>query len=332
MTENKPQASCEECGKKYRVPSAERTYTCKACGGTVSVAEEEPAAPKKSAPAGTRRANAETDHEDEEGPRRLSDRHRASKSSGSGMKIAIALIVVGFVGFGVWKTGLIAMAANAEKDLGVVMNSFGQDWEAGNLNDLAGYYHPNGRSEFRTTLGQIATNRGWEAGFPAAREFTDGVTEGSEDDPKNGISMLAWGDTDEAVNIMWQYEQSHRRWYMYDVKLTPPPLGPTVAGFREAWGQSDSKALHPFFRGDAAEKMIGLVDKKAEQGGWASSFPSLGEPVITGEAHARGAAASVLGISARPESTFPVDGGELMVRWGFRDEDDAWLITSFRFP
>lgn len=33
--------SCESCGKDYRVPRADRTYTCKACGGTVSVPEPE---------------------------------------------------------------------------------------------------------------------------------------------------------------------------------------------------------------------------------------------------------------------------------------------------
>jgi DNA-directed RNA polymerase subunit RPC12/RpoP len=333
MTENKPQASCEECGKKYRVPSAERTYTCKACGGTVSVAEEEPAAPKKSAPARARRARVEADREDEdedERPRRLSERHRSSKSSGGGMKIAIALIVVGFVGFGVWKTGLIAMAANAEKDLGVVMDSFQSDWEAGDLGDLAGYYHPDGRPDFRALLDTIVKNRGWEAGFPVVLKSNEGVTTGTEEDPEKGASLLVWGDPEQVVKIMWQFEPSHGRWYMYDVEFTPLPLGPTVSAFREAWGQSDSKALYPFFRASTAEKMAGLVDKKAEQGGWAASFPSLGEPVITGEAEARSAAASLFG-AARPESTFPVEGGEMMVRWGFRDEDDAWLITSFRF-
>ena len=28
-------ARCEGCGKSYRVPDADRTYSCKACGGRV---------------------------------------------------------------------------------------------------------------------------------------------------------------------------------------------------------------------------------------------------------------------------------------------------------
>ena len=35
-----PLARCGECGKPYRVPHADRTYPCKACGGEIRVVEE----------------------------------------------------------------------------------------------------------------------------------------------------------------------------------------------------------------------------------------------------------------------------------------------------
>lgn len=37
----KVRARCEACDKRYRVPSADRTYVCQVCGGTVSVPEAE---------------------------------------------------------------------------------------------------------------------------------------------------------------------------------------------------------------------------------------------------------------------------------------------------
>lgn len=39
MTEDRARATCTDCGKTYRVPDADRTYTCKECGGEVRVAE-----------------------------------------------------------------------------------------------------------------------------------------------------------------------------------------------------------------------------------------------------------------------------------------------------
>ena len=45
-------ARCDDCQRVYRVPKADRTYTCKGCGGTVHVVEgsEEPHDP---VPSGT---------------------------------------------------------------------------------------------------------------------------------------------------------------------------------------------------------------------------------------------------------------------------------------
>jgi hypothetical protein len=108
---------------------------------------------------------------------------------------------------------------------------------------------------------------------------------------------------------MWQFDPPRTRWYAYDVALTPSPLGPRVAAFREARARSDPAALHPFFRADAKEKMADLVASNAEKRGWAQSFPRLGEPAITGEDEARSAGARILG-AARPEAVFPVDGGD----------------------
>lgn len=41
MTDDAIQGTCEECGKVYKVPSADRTYRCKACGGVVSVLDDD---------------------------------------------------------------------------------------------------------------------------------------------------------------------------------------------------------------------------------------------------------------------------------------------------
>ena len=38
-------AACQDCGHRYKVPSADRTYNCKQCGGTVAV--EQAKAPRR---------------------------------------------------------------------------------------------------------------------------------------------------------------------------------------------------------------------------------------------------------------------------------------------
>jgi len=339
MGESAIQGTCEACGKQYRVPSAERTYTCKACGGTVSVAAQgagKASPPTTARPAvapRARRARGEDDG-DEANPRPSARRRRATSSSRTGWIVLAVLLVVSGVGFGLYKSGAMAKVAGAEKDLGKVTASFAEDWSDGDLDDLADWYHPDGRAAFRARLDKVAANRGWTDGFPTIVQQTERVVEGTIEEPERGASLLLWGDEMDSVTVQWQFEPSRTRWYAYSVELVPPPLGPRVAAFRDAWAQSDPAALHPFFRADAKEKMAELVARKADSGGWAASFPKLGEPEITGEAGARNPAARLLG-GSRPESIFPVtggDGGELLVKWSFRDEDDAWIVTGFRFP
>ena len=77
--------------------------------------------------------------------------------------------------------------------------------------------------------------------------------------------------------------------------------------------------------------MIEIVERKAEEGGWASSFPALGDPVITGEEVARNPIARSFA-AGKVESTFPAGEGELLLRWVFRDADDLWYVAGMRFP
>jgi hypothetical protein len=104
--------------------------------------------------------------------------------------LLIVLLVVSGVGFGLYKSGLVARAAGAEKDLGKVTERFKGDWDAGDLGDLADWFHPDVRAEFRATLDRIAANRGWQAGFPAIVQKTERVIEGTPEEPVKGLSML----------------------------------------------------------------------------------------------------------------------------------------------
>jgi hypothetical protein len=319
MTESGIRGTCDACGKVFRVPSVERTYTCKACGGTVVPEEDAGDAP------GVPAQETGAEHP----PRRATRRSRSERNTRIAWIVLGGLLVLGLVGFGLYKAGLLSLEAAAEKDIDRLLAVVVEDWEEGHVPALVEQYHPEGRVDFRHLLESAAQARGWQTGFAPVDQRSARVTEGTPEAPVRGITVLLFGE--DALTLNWQFDPGRERWYVTSHHITPPALGPRVEGFQRAWAESDPAALSPFFRPGAVDKMAALVMRKAETSGWAAGFPALGEVRISGEESARTAVGALLG-SAKVESTFPAGGGELTVRWRFQPEDYAWYVSGFGFP
>lgn len=317
-----PRGTCEACGKTFAVPELGRAYRCKVCGGVVRAEEGAVAV-------ASGRRRREQEHGAERVGRRGAgrSRKRGNKSAWMGL---VGLLIVAGVGYGLYASGMFTKLAGGEPDLVVVTADVASEWRAARIDALADRHHPDGRDAFRSQLEAIATRRGWRDGFPAVVRSEAKILKGSTEAPEEGVCALVFGD-EQAATMNWLFDPGRARWSMTDFWITPLPLRPRVDAFRAAWSQSRVEALTPFFRDASGEKMAALVQREAEKGGWATSFPSLGEPIVTGEERASSPLAGILGDS-KVESVYPTPGGELLVRWAYRAADDDWFVTGFRFP
>jgi hypothetical protein len=318
MSESKIRGTCESCGKVFRVPSAERTYTCKACGGEVSATPAEA-------------AGAEASHvvtEEEHVPRfgaRWRETHPTRRWSWRGITLILALIVVAG-GYG----GYVVLGALAPPpDIQATTGELVQSWEAGDLDALAAFHHPAKRADFRHRLQAIAEHRGWQAGFPAVGSQTAQVTQGSSEQPELASSTLSfdggWAKLD------WQFEPSRNCWYLYGFTLAPLPLAERAEAFRAAWASSSPEAMRPFFLEDSGDKWVDLFARRARLGGWGERWPELGAPRITGEEELL--ASPQMPPPHKLECAYVFPGsGELLVRWGHYVKTDEWLVTGIDFP
>lgn len=320
MTAVEIRGCCEECGKVYKVPSADRTYDCKACGGSGTVfveAEQEDF------------DEEELDSERERLSTRFERRERGRGNSKLMWMLFGAVIALGLGALGMHKAGVFASEDGPPVDLDELAAAVIDDWGAADVRALGELYHPEGRGKFERMLQKAGEANGWSAGFPALAKQKAELTEGTVEDPGRARMLLTFGE--DALDLRMQFDQGRKRWYVTGHFLTPPRVSPQVEAFREAWSQSDPEALTPFFHPDSAEKFRALVDRKAKQGGWAASYPTLSGTRLDGEEAARMPGAGLLG-RIKVEASFTAGEGTMAVRWRYAPEDYAWYVTGFDFP
>jgi hypothetical protein len=313
--------SCASCGTVFPVSSAERSSTCKACGGSAWVVSA--TADEAGEPAATRFAR----------PARRAGRQRQARANvRSGLRLLGGVLAVVVVG-----GGLAAYLLWSRKDpLDVTLVSAGlvAEWLDGDVAGLAALHHPDGRAAFRARLDAIVEQRGWQDGFPPVTALFAELAEGSFEQPELAGSALTF-DGGRAF-FSWQYEPSRSRWFLFGLDITPPPLGDTPMAFRAAWSQSSATALHPFFREETRGKWSELVAQTAIEQGWGTTWPSLGLPRGPDgqDTHPFGVLPSADDRRAidRRETVFPITGGGqlLVVRWGHHEPTDRWLVTGLR--
>lgn len=329
MTEEAIQGTCEDCGKVYKVPSADRTYSCKACGGTVSVydEEEEDFDDEDEFEDEFEDDEYEDDEEEEEdeddGRRRASDRLRHShgaRDSSKGVWIAMAAVLgLGAIAFFMHAFDVAPWSDKGEIDLNVVNARFAEDWAAGDLDALGGYYHPHARTPFDEKLVKMVDLWGWEDGFPAITEKSSKIAAGTPEDPKTGESTLKFGGDKEAT-ALWQYEKAPNKWYMYHFETSPPPIEKRVEELLPLWAKSNPDSLRPLFFKDSAMGLITRVRDKAKKEGWIGKFPELGEYTIS------------VDDEGRTRVTFKTSAGDLTAKFGFSQEAYTWYLSGFVWP
>lgn len=338
--------TCDSCGKTYGLPR-EGAFRCKACGGTVRVAEAgtahaegtpDPRARRERPRDEARRASADASEPRADRAAASAARRRASARKAKLGWGLFAVLVAGAIGaFQFFRHG-VAFAGGLPRDPGDAQQQLVEAWKAGDAAALAALFHPDLEKAMRTRLVILAEQRGWTEGFPALakaiflpddaarlkRDDADSEGEGAE----TATALLVYDD-DAEVCLKWQFEPLRNRWYAFDLEVPPPDLDPLVERFAELWQDSSAAALRPLFPDDSGDKLVALVERKAEALGWGATFPDLGAPVTTGDRELRGAIGRAFG--QKVETVFPVDGGELKLRWRFRP-DSAWHVVAMGFP
>ncbi len=352
MTEEAIQGTCEDCGKVYKVPSADRTYRCKACGGTVSVydeeeedfddedeweedeyeeddeEEEEEEEPRYRRGRRGRRGRDDDDDDDEDededdGRRRASDRLRHSHGARDSSKmvwIAMAVVLaLGAAAFFLHAFNVAPWSDKGEKDLNVVNAGLAADWGSGDLGAIRSYYHPNARSLFDRKLEKMVDQWGWEDDFPAITEHSAEITAAMSKPIPTGESTLKFGEGGE-VTALWQFEKGPNKWYIYDLRTSSPPIEKRAEQLKTLWANSNPDSLRPLFFSESATSMIAKVRDRVAKEGWKGNFPELGEYTTTE------------GDEGRTRVTFKTPEGDLTAKFGFSQDDYAWYLSGFVWP
>ncbi len=304
---------CDSCEKKYKVPSADKTYPCKACGGTVSVHEM---------------------HEDRTASERFNARRRTrgtSLGAKIGMVLGLVLLGGGLIGYQVGMFGTVlgsdVDARLYEMDIEQVGTALADKWIQGDTAGLAAMHHPTGQGEFATRLSMIAERRSWGETCPALDKRAGVLDAGTAEAPESGATMARFGDS--YLRVKWQYDGNVERWFIYNFWLSPTKLAPKVEEFRTAWAESDVAALHPLFGAAKADKLDELFTKQLKKAGWTGAQPTLGDILITGEEHGQEPVGEFFG--AKVESVFEGGDDSITIRWRFDQATDAWRISGLRF-
>ncbi len=304
---------CDSCEKKYRVPSADKTYPCKACGGTVAVHEIEETR------TASERFNA----------RRGKDRGKAPIWIGT--LLMLVAVGTGLVGYQVGWFGTVLGADVDPRLFGTnieaVDAALAEAWSAGDAEGLAAMHHPTGREEFFVRLGAFPEHRAWSAAWPSLTKHKGELEGGSASAPEKAVSSATFGDS--SLRVKWQYDSNVGRWFIYNFWITPTELAPRVESFRLAWANSDTTALRPFFSVTKADQLQELFDKQLAKAGWNTQHPQLGKVELSGEEATRHPVGEFLGVKV--ESVFASGDKSILIRWRFDQKADEWMVSGLQF-
>lgn len=316
-------AACQDCGKKYRVPSADRDYACKACGGTVTA----------SSPA----LEEEEVTEQRERPRRTPRKKKSPLPIYLGTFAAVAA-----AGVGIWFVmGGGEASASGERDLTKVAAMFDDAWNDGDLDRIGNLLHPQQNANIQSALRTVKNNRGWTEGFVeiTGNEVpTDGLLPGMmAAENKDGETVetgLTIHDTASGKVVgRWQFSEAREQWMLYSLEIPAPELGPRLTGFAEAWNSGDQARIQEYLQPDKPDRLFEAFAKVADRDGWDVPFPPVSDmrtdPSDLAELRDVGFR---LTYPAKATATFETKYGRMGTTWRLWRETDNWYIASFKPP
>ena len=323
-------AACQDCGKNYRVPSSERSYDCKACGGTVMVQAEE---------APSQRSRASRDEEEGEPPRPRRTPRKQSSSLPIYIGVAVGAVVIGA---GAWfAMGSGDVSAAGERDLTKVAALFDKAWGAGNQDKIIALTHPQKALAMGTLIEAAKEHRGWTSGFTpvtATDVPTAGLAPGdmatTNTDGASVDTGFALHETaDGQIISRWQFSEAKESWYLYELEIPPPALGPRLQAFEAAWNAGDAVKVREFLRQEKKDELVAAFAKIADRDGWEEQYPAL---ALTGTTPPDLAVLSKPGFSlaypSAAKATYDTKYGKMSTSWRLDRTSDDWFLRSFKPP
>lgn len=326
-------ATCQDCGKQYKVPSLERTYECKACGGVVGGESEPPPEPKRSrsaAPVRSRRRSSEEDDEDEEDRPR---RPRKKQSSPVLIYAIMGLLAVGGLGWVVLSgDGTVEARTIGVGDLDKASDLFEEAWNAGEWEHVNLIVAQDKRTSISNGLAAAKRKR-WADGMPKltdkkvgknlAESLGKSVAEATMEELATSVTFKT---QDGSIFTRWQFHREIDTWTIYDLVLPLPNPEARAKEFIKTWADADDTTIEAFSASSKRGKMVSAYANVGERAGWPSKRPPL--EYIGNDLNVFDGAYS----NAKVKVTFKVEGDTWNTTWMFEPKQYDWFIYSFERP
>ena len=336
-------AACQDCGKRYRVPSNGRTFKCKACGGAVSAHVDEPSPPERSKvkPSRGQRAGVQRNprsarnEPDEEGEVRPRRRKSGGKTWMWSVYAGVGLAAIGGVAF-ILSTSSDAGERKGEADLSKVLPVFDAAWNDGDIDALVKLIHPTHQGSVGIRLRETREHRNWTSGFEAIIESSvskstfEELGETGEGGVDTELAVHKTGDA--AVVTRWQFNASNETWYCYFLDYPPPPVAERLDAFDAAWNSGNGDALRPFLQPDKVDKLLFAFAKVAETRAWENVYPKISERTTDPTAEELRRVGFTMRYKNSARALYETEYGELNFKWELTPAKDEWFITSIKPP
>lgn len=337
-------AACEDCGKRFRVPSADHDYSCKACGGVVTAdaaldddrpdedegEERRPARRKKQID----RRGIEIDHHS------IRERHQVkSKRNYTGIVIfaglAVALIGTIIVMSGSSQAG----ERDGEPDLNKVVAQFDAAWNEGDLEELETLCHPVFAGTFVARMEEVRKNREWTNGFQritgsTTNDDTEALALASLEDAESSSGRsLSTHETDIGIVLCrWQFNSANECWYINHFDLPPPDPAQRMSEFDTAWNSGDEAGIAPYLQPDKPDKLMFAFGQVADDRGWDSKYPELSDRTIDPDLAELRTLGHVLWYPTQARAAYETEHGAMSMTWKLDRTSDLWYVSSVKPP
>ncbi len=228
-----------------------------------------------------------------------------------------------------------------DPDLTKVAVHFDQSWAKGDLQGLLSMTHPDKTTAIEINLEGMIEQRGWTDGFAAISATavpTAGLDAGDmaaiNKDGKSLETGIVVHDTADGQMIgRWQFSNARERWYLYELELPSPDLGPRLAAFEAAWNGGDTAEIRKFMRQEKRDELLAAFAKIADRDGWKERFPTLkASGTDPGDLKKLATPGFSLVYPTKAKASYDTAYGRMTTNWRLDRTSDNWYLRSFKPP